>query len=79
MSRVIIKLMNEQEFRKQIGLNIKSLRVKKEFQQRDLADFAQLSTGLVGKIERGEQNFTISSLYAIAEVLKVNPKDLLDV
>jgi len=71
--------MNEQEFRKQIGLNIRSLRVKKEFQQKDLADFAQLSTSLIGNIERGEQNFTMSSLWAIAEVLKVNPKDLLDV
>jgi len=71
--------MDEKEFRKQIGLNIKSLRVKKEFHQRDLADFAQLSTSLIGSIERGEQNFTISSLWAIAEVLKVNPKDLLDV
>ena len=71
--------MNEQEFRKQIGLNIKSLRVKREFHQRDLADFAQLSTSLIGNIERGEQNFTISSLWAIAEVLKINPKDLLDI
>lgn len=73
------KFMNENELKKQIGLNIRSLRVKKELKQRDLADFSQLSIDLIGKIERGEQNFTISSLYAIAEVLKVNPKDLLDV
>lgn len=71
--------MNENEFKKQIGLNIKSLRVKKELKQRDLADFAQLNIDSIGKIERGEQNFTISSLLAIAEVLKVSPKDLLDV
>ena len=71
--------MNESEFKKQIGLNIKALRVKKELKQRDLADFAQLNIDSIGKIERGEQNFTISSLWAIAEVLKVDPKDLLDV
>lgn len=71
--------MNENEFKKQIGLNIKSLRVKKELKQRDLADFAQLNIDSIGKIERGEQNFTISSLWAIAEVLKVSPKELLDV
>lgn len=71
--------MNENEFRKKIGLNIKSLRVKKELKQRDLADFAQLNTNSIGSIERGEQNFTISSLWAIAEVLKVSPKDLLDI
>lgn len=71
--------MNENEFKKQIGLNIKSLRVKKELKQRDLADFAQLNIDSIGKIERGEQNFTISSLWAIAEVLKVSPKELIDV
>lgn len=71
--------MNENEFKKKIGLNIKSLRVKRELKQRDLADFAQLNIDSIGKIERGEQNFTISSLWAIAEVLKVEPKDLLDV
>ena len=71
--------MNENEFKKKIGLNIKSLRVKREFLQKDLADFAQLNTNSIGKMERGEQNFTISSLWAIAEVLKVEPKDLLDV
>jgi transcriptional regulator with XRE-family HTH domain len=79
MSRYIIKYMNENEFRKKIGLNIKSLRVKRELHQSDLADFAQLNINSIGSIERGEQNFTISSLWAIAEVLKVEPKDLLDV
>ena len=71
--------MDEKEFKKKIGLNIKSLRVKKELHQKDLADFAYLTTNSVGKIERGEQNFTISSLLAIAKVLNVHPKDLLDV
>ena len=51
------------------------MKFKKELKQRDLADFAQLNIDSIGKIERGEQNFTISSLWAIAEVLKVSPKD----
>jgi transcriptional regulator with XRE-family HTH domain len=42
-----------------------------------LADFAQLARGSVGKIERGEQNFTIETLFAIANVLKVEPEFLL--
>ena len=71
--------MDENEFIKQIGLNIKALRVKRELHQKDLADFALLNINSIGKIERGEQNFTISSLCAIAKVLKVHPKDLLDV
>ncbi|MDD3593173.1 MAG: helix-turn-helix transcriptional regulator [Candidatus Gastranaerophilales bacterium] len=71
--------MDEKEFVKKVGLNIKALRVKKEFKQRDLADFAQLNIDSVGKIERGEQNFTIYSLLAIAKVLNVHPKNLLDI
>lgn len=71
--------MDEKEFRKKIGLNIKALRVKQELKQADLADFAQLNIDSIGKIERGEQNFTISSLYAISKVLKIEPKSLLDI
>jgi len=74
-----MEFMEENELRKKIGLNIRSIRVKKELKQIDLADFAQLGIDTVGKIERGEQNFTISSLYAISKVLKVELKDLLDV
>ncbi len=70
--------MNENEFRKKIGLNIKSLRVKKEYKQSDLADFAQLTRNSIGKIERGQQNFTISALFSIANVLGIEPKKLLD-
>ena len=70
--------MDSQTFRQKVGLNIKSLRVKREFKQDDLADFALLSKNSIGKIERGQQNFTIDTLYAIAEVLKVEPKTLLD-
>ncbi len=70
--------MNENEFKKKIGLNIKSLRVKKDYKQSDLADFAQLNRNSIGKIERGQQNFTISTLFAIANILEVEPKKLLD-
>jgi transcriptional regulator with XRE-family HTH domain len=69
--------MDEKEFRKKIGLNIKALRVKKEWKQSDLADFALLAPNSIGKIERGE-NSTTSSLYLIAKALGVEPKVLLE-
>jgi transcriptional regulator with XRE-family HTH domain len=70
--------MDEKEFRKKIGLNIRALRVKKEWKQSDLADFALLDKGSIGKIERGTQNVTISNLYVIAKTLGVEPKVLLE-
>ena len=71
--------MNIKEFKRKVGLNIKSARVKKDFKQVDLADFTQLARGSIGKIERGQQNFTIETLFAIAEVLGVEPKSLLNI
>ena len=70
--------MNEQEFKKQLGLNIKSIRVKKAYNQKELADFSMLSRDSISKIERGEQNFTISSIFAIAQALNVDILKLLE-
>ena len=70
--------MDINEFKKKIGLNIKSIRVKKELKQVELADFAQLTRGSIGKMERGQQNFTIETLFSIASVLEIEPKSLLD-
>lgn len=69
--------MDINEFKRKIGLNIKSARVKKDFKQIDLADFAQLARGSIGKIERGQQNFTIETLFVIANVLGVESESLL--
>lgn len=71
--------MDVSQFKRKVGLNIKSARVKKDFKQADLADFAQIARGSVGKIERGEQNFTIETLFSIADVLGVEPQSLLSI
>lgn len=70
--------MNEKEFKKQLGLNIKSIRVKRSYNQKELADFSSLSRESISKIERGEQNFTISSVFAIAKALNVDIFKLLE-
>ena len=70
--------MDIKTFKRKIGLNIKSIRTKRDLKQTELADFSLVSKETIGKIERGQQNFTIDTLYAIAEVLKVEPKTLLD-
>ncbi|MFI3299999.1 MAG: helix-turn-helix transcriptional regulator [Candidatus Gastranaerophilales bacterium] len=68
--------MNTENFKKQIGLNIKSLRVKKDLKQTELSDFAQISQTTLSSIENGEQNFRINTICSIAEVLKVAPEEL---
>ncbi|MFI3300283.1 MAG: helix-turn-helix transcriptional regulator [Candidatus Gastranaerophilales bacterium] len=71
--------MHINDFKKRIGLNIKSLRIKKDLKQIELADFAQISHTTLSKIECGEQNFTIETLYSIAEILKMTPEELLKI
>ncbi len=70
--------MDENEFKIKIGLNIKSIRARRAFNQNELADFSQLSRDSISKIERGEQNFTVSSIFAIAKALDVDILKLLN-
>jgi transcriptional regulator with XRE-family HTH domain len=63
---------------KMIGQNIRKFRLAKGLTQNELAfecgdkDWSQIS-----RMERGLVNFSISYLFIVAEVLEVEPKDLL--
>ena len=54
---------------KLVGLNIRSIRVKKEFTQEMLAEKAELSKNTVSSIERGQMSPTLESLEKIALAL----------
>jgi transcriptional regulator with XRE-family HTH domain len=60
------------------GQNLRKLRENKSISQEELAYRADIPISQVGRIERGEVNTTISTLYSIAKALEKNPKDLLD-
>ncbi len=62
-----------------IGLKIRDLRVKSRMSQEDLAAEAEIPISQIGRIERGENNPTISTLFVIAGALKVSLKQLVDV
>ncbi len=55
-----------------IGLNIKLLRRKKGLSQEKLADEAGLHRTYVGKVERGEKNLTIQTLFELTSSLDVS-------
>lgn len=65
-------------FLKQIGINVRSIRVKKGMTQMELAfacgdkDYSQIN-----RIELGKVNFSVSYLALIAEALDVLPSQLL--
>lgn len=58
------------------GDNLRRIRVSKKISQEALAYSADIPISQVGRIERGEINTTISSVYAISKALDVEITEL---
>jgi transcriptional regulator with XRE-family HTH domain len=63
----------------EIGKHVRKLRLEKGLSVYELADAANVGKSQLYRIEAGETNFTLCILYKLAEVLEVQPKDLIDV
>ena len=63
---------------KALGERIRELRIKSGFSQEGLANEADIPLSQIGRIERGEINPTISSLFVIAKALAIDLKTLFD-
>lgn len=61
-----------------VGERIRLLRLEMDISQEDLANDAEIPLSQVGRIERGETNPTISTLFVISEALKIDLATLLD-
>ncbi|MER9602788.1 helix-turn-helix transcriptional regulator [Mesorhizobium sp. M0243] len=64
--------------RKIIGWNLRKFRVAKGLSQEKLALEAGIDRSYVGRVERGSENVTISTLELIAAVLQVTVAALLE-
>jgi transcriptional regulator with XRE-family HTH domain len=60
-----------------VGQNVRRLRKARRLTQEALAHGAEIDTRYVGGIERGEENPSVAVLGRIAEVLAVDPAELL--
>lgn len=63
---------------KAFGVNLKKLRKNAELTQEDLANDCNVSLSQIGRIERGEINTTISTLFVLAKALDLKVADLFD-
>ena len=61
---------------KAFGKNLKMLRIEAKLSQEDLANDCDISISQIGRIERGEINTTISTLFVLANALDIEVKDL---
>ena len=67
----------KQEILNIVGTNIRRIRKSKKMTQADLAYKLSVDPGKIGRTERGEYDFKISSLLFIAKGLNVDICDLL--
>ncbi len=61
---------------KEVGHRIRKLREAKDLNQQQIADKLKLTAGAYAKIERGETDPSISRLFEIAAILKVDITNL---
>lgn len=62
---------------KQVGKNIRLSRKALGWSQEELAAYAGVDRSHMGYIERGQQNMTLTTLYQIADTLKLDIAELL--
>jgi transcriptional regulator with XRE-family HTH domain len=63
---------------RKIGARIRELRVERGMSQEALAFEADVAVNSIATIERGEANPSVAVLLAIARILKVKLRDLVD-
>jgi transcriptional regulator with XRE-family HTH domain len=62
---------------KRFGEQLRKIRTSRGISQDDLALITDLSRSYVSKIDRGQGNVSLKTLYKLAEALEVEPSDLL--
>lgn len=63
---------------KSFGKNLLKLRTEKGISQEELTYRTDLSKNMIGNIERGEVNPTLSTISSLAKGLEISIKDLFD-
>lgn len=66
----MIKIKNDKAI-KAFGQRVRDLRISLHLSQEQLANFADIPLSQVGRIERGEVNVTISTIYALSKALNI--------
>ena len=63
-------------FKKELGINLKKIRAKKNITQETLALESSISRSHIAMIEAGKRDITVSALFKISRALGVTLKDI---
>ena len=69
--------MEKQELLKYLGANIKRIREEKGMTQQELASLCNFEKSNMSRLEAGNTNPTIYTLYKVAQALKIDLTDLI--
>lgn len=64
--------------RRVLGANVRRWRNRRGWTQDQLAEAARISAKFVGEVERGEDNPSLETLWALISALKIEWRDLMD-
>lgn len=78
ISLCVVAYIRHKEYLEMFGKNILKIREEKGISQEELALNCELSKNQIGRIERGEINAGLSTIYELAQALEVQVKDLFD-
>lgn len=67
----------EDKYLKDLGLKIRSIRIKQKLRQEDVEELSGVDYKYYQKIEAGTQNPSIRVLYKLAKALELKVRDLL--
>jgi len=67
----------EGDLQRAVGRNLRAFRLERGLSQEAFADVVGVHRTYMGGLERGERNLTLRSLEKIAELIKVDPLELL--
>jgi len=65
-------------YQRKVGSAIRALRTRERMSLEKLAEAADLHPVYLGRVERGEENISLASLWRLANALKVRVRDLVD-
>lgn len=69
---------NEKNFIKSVGKKLREKRLSKKLSQATLSHDANIPENQIGRIERGEINTSIGTLFKICNALGIDFKDLIE-
>jgi transcriptional regulator with XRE-family HTH domain len=75
--KLMRKNHRDEQLLSHIGGKIREIRISKGFSQETLANECEVDYSQINRMELGKVNFNISTLYKVAKVLDVDPKELL--